>query len=207
MNWLGLLVIVAEHVDYFGKLPNSQSMFSKFVMGASHPEPRPVAPRLDFDDLAEKLDGFDVVSAGKGSFGSLRTRRMDLDSCLVRITETGKMLWVRQFGTGGWDGIWDMARFVDGSGDIFAAGCQYPSGPFCQAFCRRYSPEGKLVWIKEFRKRGVSGGTCGRAVAIDSANNCYHAGVTSADNFAVNNGTQNVFIVRFDEAKDELAGP
>ena len=43
-------------------------------------------------------------------------------------------------------------------------------------------------------------GTCGRAVAIDSANNCYLAGHTGADLFdVVNNGMQNVFIVRFDD--------
>jgi hypothetical protein len=35
-------------------------------------------------------------------------------------------------------------------------------------------------------------------VAIDSDNNCYLSGVTSADNFASNNDTNNVFIIRLD---------
>ena len=133
-----------------------------------------------------------------GSFGYRRPRRVDLDSCLVSITKTGKMLWVRQFGTGAWDGTWDMARFMDGSGDILIAGCQIPVKNKCQAYCRRYSSEGELIWTKEFRKNSPRGGTCGRVAAIDSSNNVYHAGWTRGDLFGVNNGTGNMFIVRFD---------
>ena len=142
-----------------------------------------------------------------GNVGSRSPRRRDLDSCLVSITDAGKMLWVRQFGTGAWDGTWDMARFTDGSGDILISGCQIPVKSKCQAYCRRYSSEGKLIWTKEFREFSSKGGTCGRVVAIDSANNCYHAGQTHADFFGVNNGTGNVFIVRFDGAKDEIDKP
>ncbi len=142
-----------------------------------------------------------------GSLGSLRSQRTDWDACLARMTATGELLWKRQFGTRGWDGTWDMARFMDGSGDILIVGCQIPSPNKCQGFCRRYSSQGKLVWTQEFRKNSSGGGTCGRVVAIDSANNCYHAGWTKADQFGVNNGTGNMFIVRFDEAKDEQAGP
>ena len=138
-----------------------------------------------------------------GSFGYRRPRRMDLDSCLVRISETGKMLWVRQFGTGAWDGTWDIDRFTDGSGDILIAGCQIPVKSKCQAFCRRYSSEGKLIWIKEFRKFSERGGTCGRVATIDRANNVYLSGWTRGDLFGINNGTGNMFIVKFDGAKDE----
>jgi hypothetical protein len=141
-----------------------------------------------------------------GNVGSRNPQRRDWDSCLVSINETGKMLWVRQFGTLYWDGTWDMARFQDGSGDILISGCQYPAGT-CQAYCRRYSPEGKLIWVKEFSKKNSRGGTCGRVCAIDSANNCYHGGITHADQFGVNNGTQNVYIVRFDEAEKEQGNP
>jgi hypothetical protein len=138
-----------------------------------------------------------------GSFGYRRPRRMDMDSCLARITTTGKMLWVRQFGTGAWDGTWDLARFTDGSGDILIAGCQIPVKGKCQAFSRRYSSEGKLIWIKEFRNFSESGGTCGRVAAIDSDNNVYLSGWTRADLFGINNGTGNMFIVKFDGAKNE----
>lgn len=137
-----------------------------------------------------------------GNFASIKAQRGRGDAFVARIAETGQMLWKRQFGSNRWDQTWQMARFLDGSGDILAGGCQIPSG-ICQGFCRRYSPEGKLIWTREFRKRSPRGGTCGRAVAIDSANNCYHAGVTQADQFGVNNGTSNVYIVSFDGMPDK----
>ena len=142
-----------------------------------------------------------------GSFGHRRPRRMDLDSCLVRISETGKMLWVRQFGPAGWDGTWDVARFTDGSGDVLIAGCQIPLRSKCQAFSRRYASDGKLIWKKEFREFSERGGSCGRVAAIDSANNVYLSGWTKADLFGVNNGTGNMFVVSFDGGKDEQVSP
>ena len=150
-----------------------------------------------------------VYVAGRtmGDLQSKRSQRGYGDAFLVRIAETGHVLWTRQFGSRGWDKTFDAACFLDGSGDVLVGGCQYPSGRFCEAFCRRYSSEGKLIWTKEFRKHSAIGGTCGRAVAIDRDNHCYHAGGTRADNFAVNNGTGNVFIVRLDEAKEEQTEP
>jgi len=137
-----------------------------------------------------------------GNVGTRSPRRGDLDSCLVSISKKGKMLWARQFGPAGWDGTWDMARFVDGSGDVLISGCQIPLRGKCQAYCRRYSPEGELVWTQEFRKKSARGGTCGRVAAIDSDNNVYLSGWTKADLFGINNGTGNMFIVKFDGAKD-----
>jgi hypothetical protein len=142
-----------------------------------------------------------------GNVGSRNPRRTDLDSCLVRISKEGRLLWARQFGPAGWDGTWAMARFTDGSGDVLIAGCQIPINSKCQAYCRRYSSEGKLIWTQEFRKNSSRGGTCGRVAAIDSANNVYLAGWTKADQFGVNNGTTNMFVVRFDGAKHEQVNP
>ena len=142
-----------------------------------------------------------------GNLGSRNPRRTDLDSCLVSISKEGRLLWARQFGPAGWDGTWAMARFTDGSGDILIAGCQIPLGSKCQAYCRRYSSEGKLIWTQEFRKNSSQGGTCGRVAAIDSDNNVYLSGWTVADLFGINNGTGNMFIVRFDGAKDEQVRP
>lgn len=132
-----------------------------------------------------------------GNFAFQRAQRGQGDAFVARIAETGELLWKRQFGSNRWDQTWDMAAFHDGSGDVLAGGCQIPSG-ICQAFCRRYTPDGKLVWTKEFRKRGPKGGTCGRTVGVDGDNNCYHAGVTHADQFGINNDSGNVYIVRFD---------
>ena len=142
-----------------------------------------------------------------GNVGTRNPRRTDLDSCLVSISTEGKLLWTRQFGPAGWDGTWDMDRFMDGSGDVLIAGCQIPLKGKCQAYCRRYSSEGELIWTQEFRKSSSQGGTCARVVAVDSDNNVYLSGWTRADLFGVNNGTGNMFIVSFDGAKDEQISP
>jgi len=143
----------------------------------------------------------------RGNVGTRSQRRRDMDSCLVSISKEGKLLWARQFGPAGWDGTWDMARFTDGSGDVLIAGCQKPLKGKCQAYSRRYSSEGKLIWTQEFRKSNSQGGTCARAATIDSDNNVYLSGWTRADLFGINNGTGNMFIVSFDGAKDEIDKP
>jgi len=134
----------------------------------------------------------------EGNLAYRRSQRGYGDAFLARISETGETLWIQQFGTCGWDKTFHVAHFTDGSGDVLAGGCQYPSGQYCQAFCRRYSPEGKFIWTQIFPQQGSKGGTCGRAVAVDSDNNCYHAGSTHIDQFGTNNGTANIFLVRFD---------
>jgi outer membrane protein assembly factor BamB len=96
-----------------------------------------------------------------------------------------------------------MARFTDGSGDVLIAGCQIPLKGKCQAYSRRYSSEGKLIWTQEFRKSSSQGGTCARAATIDSDNNVYLSGWTRADLFGTNNGTGNMFIVSFDGMPDK----
>jgi len=150
------------------------------------------------------------VYVGGRTLGGLQNRRSHRgygDGFLARIAPTGDVLWTRQFGTRGWDNTFDLACFQDGSGDVLAGGCQYPYGRFCQAFSHRYSSAGKLLWTKTFGKRRPKAGTCGRAVAIDRDNHCYLAGGTTTDNWAVNNGTNNVFIVRFDEHSNSTDRP
>jgi hypothetical protein len=134
-----------------------------------------------------------------GHFASRRSQRGYGDAFVARVTPAE---WIRQFGTRGWDKVFQMTRFTDGSGDVLAGGCQYPFGTFCQAFCHRYSPEGKLIWTTLFGQRRPKAGTCGRAVAVDRENNCYMAGLSSAELFGDNNGSGNLFIVRFDGMPD-----
>jgi hypothetical protein len=130
-----------------------------------------------------------------GNLASKESYQGQGDAFVAKISHTGERLWTRQFGSGDSEKVWHMALFQDGSGDILAGGSQYPSGK-CQAFTRRYTAEGELVWTQAFGELD----TYGRTVAIDSANNCYMAGHTGADLFdVVNNGVQNLFIVGFDD--------
>ena len=144
-----------------------------------------------------------VAGLTGGDLAFRKAQRGNGDAFVVQIADTGEVLWRRQISSRGYETVFQLARFSDGSGDVLAGGCQYPTGPHCQAFYRRYTPEGKLEWVKVFRKRS----TCGRAVAIDSNNNCYLAGGTNADNFAVNKGTSNVSLIRLDRDSSLPASP
>jgi len=106
---------------------------------------------MEIGELGHLYVGF----RSNGNVGSRNPQRTDLDSCLVSISKEGRLLWARQFGPAGWDGTWAMAPFTDGSGDILIAGCQIPLKGKCQAYCRRYSSEGKLIWTQEFRKNSA----------------------------------------------------
>ena len=98
------------------------------------------------DQLDPQTKVMQVYVGGRtlGHFAAGRPQRGYGDAFVARIAATGQLLWKRQFGTRGWDKTFHMAHFQDGSGDLLAGGCQYPTGRYCQAFCRRYSPEGDL---------------------------------------------------------------
>ena len=158
------------------------------------------SPEMDKANCMEIGEQGQIYVAGltAGDLAFRKAQRGNGDAFVVRIAETGQVLWRRQISSRGYETVFHLASFADGSGDVLVGGCQYPDGRNCQAFYRRYTPEGKMEWVKTFRKDSIFGVTCGRAVAIDSNNNCYLAGGTKANNSAVNNGTNNVFLIRLD---------
>ena len=57
------------------------------------------------------------VYVGGRTLGDLafrRAQRGNGDGFVVRISEAGKVLWKRQFGSRGWDKVFHLARFADG---------------------------------------------------------------------------------------------
>jgi len=156
-----------------------------------------------------KIGEHGQVYVGGITYGNLAHARSQLgygDAFVVRIAETGEIIWKRQFGSRGWDKTWQMACFHDGSGDILVGGCQYPAGKRCQAFCHRYSAQGDRIWTKLFGKRRPQSSTCGRAVVIDSANNAYLAGGSGVSLFGgVSKEERTLFIVRLDDKHPKQA--
>ncbi len=109
---------------------------------------------------------------------------------ITAMDKNGVVLWSRQFGTGNWSGTWEVIVFPDGSGDILVGGCQ--NYATCQAFMRRYTKDGALVWenvaYKDERKS-----TCGRKVAIDDEGNCYQVGYTTDNLFTKSIGDSDAY--------------
>jgi len=89
------------------------------------------------------------------------------------------LIWTRQFGTPEREGAHAVA--ADGAGNVYAAGTtngalpgQAAVGNF-DAFVRKYDPDGRELWTRQF---GTPGSDNAGGVAADRAGNVYVAGET-----------------------------
>lgn len=112
---------------------------------------------------------------------------------LAKYAPDQTRLWQKTWGGGSWTGVNGMAKFLDGTDDILAGGCQ--SWPSCLAFCRRYDAEGNLLW--EYGLQDTeSHNTCGQLVALDGYGNAFITGYTQGNLFQVKSETQEKFFAK-----------
>lgn len=101
------------------------------------------------------------------------------DVFLRKYDANGNALWTRQFGSTDYDEAFGVA--VDASGNAFIVGIAcgtLPGGTYaggCDAFVRKYDPNGNVLWTREF---GSSGSETAYAAAVDSTGNVAVAGYT-----------------------------
>lgn len=105
------------------------------------------------------------------------------DVFVSKFSKSGKLIWIKSFGGGHFDRVWDMA--IDNLDNIYVTGdfidSIYVEGkiilpePNCHsnAYLIKYSSDSKLVWFKKFKSTGSN--LC-QSVTIDSKRNCYLAG-------------------------------
>lgn len=140
------------------------------------------------------LDNAGNIYIGGWTGGVLGDRQYgNGDAYLALFDSEGEKLWIRQFGTGNWDGSHGLTGTLDGSGDVVLSGCW--TWPSCHGWMRRYNSEGELVWEKLIYNR-ASSSSCGQTVAIDPSGACYHVGLTEDNLFATSAGGQDGFLVK-----------
>ncbi|MBN2113010.1 MAG: hypothetical protein JW785_02665 [Acidimicrobiia bacterium] len=113
-----------------------------------------------------------------------QTAAGDFDVFVRKYDPAGKHLWTRQFGTAGEDHGYGVA--VDVSGVYVVGGVEgaLPGQSLAgsvDAFVRKYDPDGKHLWTRQFGDIGVGSefsAEYGRGVAVD-ATGVYVAGHTS----------------------------
>lgn len=101
------------------------------------------------------------------------------DVFLRKYDANGNALWTRQFGSSNYDEAFGVA--VDATGNAFIVGVAcgalpgsaYAGG--CDAFVRKYDPNGNALWTREF---GSPGSETAYAAAVDVAGNVAVAGYT-----------------------------
>ncbi len=116
------------------------------------------------------------------------------DAYFRKMDNTGKLLWHEQFGTVKGDYINGLVINTDD--EIVISGCQNYSD--CQAFCRMYSEDGKLLWKTEYAAMGIEHGTCGKGICINKNGYIYHTGVTGGNLFSDLKGEQDMFVIKLE---------
>ncbi len=125
-----------------------------------------------FESRDAEFDGTKVASHG------------GYDLFVVKYDPQGKLLWVRTAGGEGYDYAHGLS--VDPQGDVVVTGAvaghatfgdsTIENGPGGHLFCAKYSPEGRVRWVKSTEGKATGSG---HGVATDGQGNIYIGGSTS----------------------------
>lgn len=135
-------------------------------------------PNADYSAfVTTDLDG-NVYVAGttEGTFPEQRNMGLD-DAFIQKYSSAGVLLWTRQFGTVGKDGIKAIAS--DNNQDIYVAGYTTAAFPgetnlgYSDVFIRKYKSDGTPLWTKQFGTGSFDSAT---GLSTDAANNLYVVG-------------------------------
>ena len=173
-----------------------------FISGCSQPEDF-TTPTLEPQfGTPEGEDVYGLTPSSSGVYvvglthGDLHRRSLGLTDAYIRkYDRTGRLLWGRQFGTTGYDSANDVAvdsadnAYVVGSTNGNLAGSQGAS----DAFVRKYSPSGGLLWTRQFGASGDDGTT---DVAVSSSG-VYVAGSTQGTLARPAQGSADAFIRKY----------
>ncbi len=129
------------------------------------------------------------------TFGSLAGSRGNNDIFLRKYTSSGGVSWTRQIGTSSYEYAGDVA--VYGS-NVYVVGYTFGSlagskGSW-DAFIRKYSSSGSVVWTKQF---GTSVEDFAYDVAVDGGGNVYISGSTYGSLSGTNGGGSDMFIRKY----------
>ena len=134
------------------------------------------------------------IYVGGSTLGNMGSSQLGQgDAVLLKLSSTGTILWQRQFGTTGWDGIKETLLSPGDPKGVLVSGCgNYPQ---CLAFVRKFDPQGNELWKKEIFPAQA---TCGGTIAMDGKGNLFQCGGTTASLFDTYQGGGNdIFLVKY----------
>lgn len=148
------------------------------------------------------VDGDGNIYIGGSTAGSLLGGTFNGglgDAFVAKYDATGTLLWSRQLGTAGRDGLFDLA--VDSVGNVLITGATEGSilgGQHSGAndvFLAKYDPAGALLWSLQL---GTASNDYGRGIAVDNDGNVLVTGNTfgSLDG-EPSGGSSDAFLIKF----------
>ena len=146
------------------------------------------------------------VFAAGSTQGTVEGTSAGLNDAFVRKYDPlGTVLWTDQFGTVDHDLATAVA--TDAAGNLYVAGqtgrdLEGPSAGNIDAFVRKYSPAGAVLWTRQF---GTSDFDYGLALAVDSAGIVHVAGLTGGTLGDSNAGSGDAFVRHLDASGTHLS--
>ncbi len=105
-------------------------------------------------DLQGWDEAWQVVQTSDGGFALAgQTHFFEegiIDSWLLKTDKSGNQLWIRDYGTEGWEKIWSLVQTQD-DGFAMAGQKQYLDNDIVEAWVLRTDDSGKELWSKTFR--------------------------------------------------------
>ncbi len=196
----------------------AEARFDNLLVARAAPPPPPPAPTIAWTrqigtagwDGAFQVarDGGGnvlVVGATAGALAGQRSAGGD-DAFVSKLDAAGNEVWTQQFGAAGDDAA--LAVSVDALDNVFVAGVtenaltgQSAAGGL-DAFVRKYSPSGTVLWTRQF---GTAGDDQALAIAADRAGHVYVAGRTrGALTDEGSGGGTDAFVRAYDASGSEL---
>jgi len=150
--------------------------------------------------LGVAVDGLGDVYMAGWTWGNLAGPSAgNKDAFLAKYTSNGERLWVRQFGTSGYDqarGVW-----ADSAGNAYVMG--YTTGSLVgqnkgsyDIFVGKYDPEGRLLWMDQI---GSTSYDCPHAISGDGFGALYVAGMAGGDLAGQDGGGNDIFLAKYTE--------
>ena len=118
----------------------------------------------------------------------------DGDCFLTRMNNKCEVLWVRQFGTKGHDGVRSVAMNDKITDNILVSGLIHL--PPANAFIRMMKKDGTFVWEKQIPDEGKKEDASGKCVTIDNNGIIYHVGLTGSDLYGKLPGGHGFYVVK-----------
>jgi hypothetical protein len=149
-------------------------------------------------------DGSSGVYVGGTTRGSLGGPHLGSgDAWLARYDGAGNREWIRQLGTGTWDGLSAVAS--DGLGGVYVAGGTEgnlggPSAGSGDVWLGRYDGSGNQVWIRQL---GTNAGDSAHGAAPDELGGVYVIGLTHGDLGGSNAGHADAWLAHYDGAGNQ----